>query len=440
MDRNHIRTQVLAGLASLDELEQLGESEVSTIKAAETLQYRICSGEVRAAEDDGARVLSFIASDETPDRMGDIIRVKGWELGNYKKNPVILWGHDGSSLPIGKARRVTKGTKADGAPALLIEVEFAPADAHAFAETVYQLAKSGFLNAVSVGFLPVKVTRPETPEERMEMGLGPWGVVYEKAELLEVSVVSVPANPSALQNGMRSLVERGLVPKQVADQFLDSFAVSPESYEARRKALSETFAELSERLAALPEGGSEGAEQSSEGQTGDSHASSAASDAGQSGPPSPTTFPVRLTFFGEGAGNTGGEWPRSVTVGCSGGLTTGGEPYTNDATGWVPSVTLGYPTLGAPSPAAPDYSLLVGALARLLEQQTEQVAAMRQLADTLTDLSRKVVDLADARGGAVPAPNAAASGGKARDGGLSDSELHELRAFSERLSARLGKG
>ena len=45
----------------------------------------------------------FIASDETPDRYGDIVSVNGWELDNYKKNSVILFNHNSMSLPIAKA-------------------------------------------------------------------------------------------------------------------------------------------------------------------------------------------------------------------------------------------------------------------------------------------------------------------------------------------------
>ena len=50
----------------------------------------------------------FTGSDETIDRDGEIIKVDGWQLANYKKNPVILWGHNHSIPAIGKAERVYK--------------------------------------------------------------------------------------------------------------------------------------------------------------------------------------------------------------------------------------------------------------------------------------------------------------------------------------------
>src|SRR5215472_10080451 len=49
--------------------------------------------------------LEFVLSDETPDRMGDIIAVNGWYLENFKRNPIALFGHR-SDFPIGKWSKV----------------------------------------------------------------------------------------------------------------------------------------------------------------------------------------------------------------------------------------------------------------------------------------------------------------------------------------------
>ena len=42
--------------------------------------------------------LEFVLSDETPDRMGDVIMADGWDLTDFRKNPIALFGHQ-SSLP-----------------------------------------------------------------------------------------------------------------------------------------------------------------------------------------------------------------------------------------------------------------------------------------------------------------------------------------------------
>jgi hypothetical protein len=69
---------------------------------------------------------------------------------------------------------------------LLATAQFATRDQYPFADTVFQLIRGGFLRATSVGFLPTKW------KYRSD------GVDFEEQELLEFSVVPVPANPEAL--------------------------------------------------------------------------------------------------------------------------------------------------------------------------------------------------------------------------------------------------
>jgi hypothetical protein len=35
-----------------------------------------------------------VASDETIDRAGEQIKISAWDLTNYMKSPIILFGHD----------------------------------------------------------------------------------------------------------------------------------------------------------------------------------------------------------------------------------------------------------------------------------------------------------------------------------------------------------
>ena len=49
------------------------------------------------------KTIDFVFSDETIDRDREIIRVNGWDIKNFKKNPIILWAHNHGGLPIGRA-------------------------------------------------------------------------------------------------------------------------------------------------------------------------------------------------------------------------------------------------------------------------------------------------------------------------------------------------
>ena len=48
---------------------------------------------------------TFVMSDETVDRMGDVIRASGWSLSQFKSNPIALFGHE-HSFPIGNWENV----------------------------------------------------------------------------------------------------------------------------------------------------------------------------------------------------------------------------------------------------------------------------------------------------------------------------------------------
>ncbi|MEZ0060898.1 HK97 family phage prohead protease [Bradyrhizobium elkanii] len=138
--------------------------------------------------DGEARVATFVFSDNSVDRYGDTIDARGWVLDKFVANPVALFGHDSNSVEnvIGKARNV----RVDG-QRLVGEIEFMEASVNPNAEAVYQMVKGGYLNAVSVGFAPIDWA-PTKDKSR------PGGVDFKKQELLEISIVPIPANPAAL--------------------------------------------------------------------------------------------------------------------------------------------------------------------------------------------------------------------------------------------------
>lgn len=128
------------------------------------------------------RVLEFVGSTEMVDRDGEVILMSGWQLENYRKNPVFMWAHDYSQTPIGRTNLVH--TDAAG---LIFQVEFAT---YKFADRIYNLYKDGFIKATSVGFIPLEWEDGKDDKSPRR--------TYKKQELLELSGVPVPANPEAL--------------------------------------------------------------------------------------------------------------------------------------------------------------------------------------------------------------------------------------------------
>jgi phage head maturation protease len=151
----------------------------------------MCETEVKSIEDE-TRSLSFTISTNKVDRSLDSINPDGWDLEAYKKNPVVLWAHDSTMVPPAKA--VDIGV-VDGR--LRAKTVFVPKDnpaVGAFAEGIFQLYKGGFLNATSVGFLPIEMNYSDEPSRK-------GGLNFTKQELMEFSLVPVPANSEALLEG-----------------------------------------------------------------------------------------------------------------------------------------------------------------------------------------------------------------------------------------------
>jgi len=150
-----------------------------------------------AVKELGDRTLEIAGSTEDVDRMGDIIRAKGWKLAPFKKNPVFMWGHDYSQPPIGRATKVWVDKETQK---LMFNIEFADAETYEFADTIYKLYKGGFLHATSVGFIPL-----EWEGKSDELPYPNWeGNVFTSQELLELSAVPVPANANALVTARES--------------------------------------------------------------------------------------------------------------------------------------------------------------------------------------------------------------------------------------------
>lgn len=161
--------------------------------------------EVKAGEGD-SRALMFTISSQSVDHMGDTIAVDGWKLDAYRKNPVVLWAHDASMLPVAKAVKVwIEDNK------LKADAEFTPVGLARFNDAVFDMYKQGFLSATSVGFMPLKYAFTEDPKRR-------YGIDFIEQELLEFSAVPVPANSEALIEGRAAGIDIAAVLDWCEDQ------------------------------------------------------------------------------------------------------------------------------------------------------------------------------------------------------------------------------
>jgi len=159
------------------------------------------------------RTVQFVISTEAKDRHGTKLNMKGWNLDNFNRNPIVGYQHnvygDNMCVPpnpddvLGPARAWME----DGR--LMGEVKFETADINPQAEKIFRKVLNGTLKATSVGFL--------------ETGEGEWvetkdakGKVIDKTyhfagqELLEFSIVNIPSNPEATRKVVMNHARAGV--------------------------------------------------------------------------------------------------------------------------------------------------------------------------------------------------------------------------------------
>jgi HK97 family phage prohead protease/HK97 family phage major capsid protein len=141
----------------------------------------------RAAPPPGGEPDEFVLSDGSVDRMGDVVEPSGWQLDRLKSDPVVLFNHNRDQI----VGRWTDVRVKDGK--LLGRIVWAKSNKWPMGQYIRDLVREGVLRTVSVGFQPIAkepLTKDASPHH------GPFR--FTKHELLECSIVSVPANPNAL--------------------------------------------------------------------------------------------------------------------------------------------------------------------------------------------------------------------------------------------------
>ena len=157
----------------------------------------------RVQLEDGQYRITIAANETARDELQLVM--EGMTTQNYENNPVVMYAHDtvgrtaAAGLPIG---RTTKLSRVDGQ--LKADFEFLEDDA--FAQRVRNAWDKRFLNAASVSWLPLDSERGEGDRIRIT-----------KSDLLEWSIVAVPADPDALREAHARMLDDYLDKRQAPD-------------------------------------------------------------------------------------------------------------------------------------------------------------------------------------------------------------------------------
>ncbi len=141
-------------------------------------------GLIRAVDEEALTVDAVISTGNVA-RDDAIIEPKGWQLGNFRKNPVVLWNHQSMSPPIARATGISKGPEE-----LTATARFDAEDPTAM--EIFGKILRGFINATSVRWLPI-LTEMREPEKEGDRPI----LWFRKQELLEFSFVTIPSDVGA---------------------------------------------------------------------------------------------------------------------------------------------------------------------------------------------------------------------------------------------------
>lgn len=169
---------------------------------------RLAPNAVAPTVDSGTGIATFVFNTEDVGRDGHVVLNRGIHTDNYDRNPTILFAHDDGKPPVGRAVAVRIGE-----PASKVDIEFTPRDLNPFGAMIGDLVRGKYLNSCSMSWMPIK-WKFSTDKNRAG------GVDFIEVDLLEISIVPVPALPNAVATARAAGIDTSPM-VEWAEQLLD---------------------------------------------------------------------------------------------------------------------------------------------------------------------------------------------------------------------------
>lgn len=287
---------IAGGVATAADFDGIAPAEVHRIKselpyqARGVLIARAMPDMPMAPEDEPTlpakpedRIIRHVASVQLVDRMGDLLIANPEDAARWEGEAWVtrfwhsagapfLWQHwsDEPAIGVGGQESIEQiAVPLQDAPggkawALVIPVRYLADEAIPYSVPAYLLAQAG-ISGVSVGFLCRKSVWIDDPDERAELGLGPWGSLMVTCELLELSKAQLPANPWCVGAGKSaglaeqrasSVLERavrsGVLQRSLRDDYVKRFALGAGDAAARLEARVRSFVPQAKEVRGRP--------------------------------------------------------------------------------------------------------------------------------------------------------------------------------------------
>lgn len=178
-------------------------------------------------DDEKLAILGVVISNGNEDSYGTTFNPDGINIKRFSKNPVLIYNHRAhdDALPIGHVENIRRGEGTE----VLADVYFESVTKNSRGKDIYNLFKVKALNGFSIRFNPLKFGDEKNNE-----------YTFEEWELVEVSVVVLPSNETAI-------VKRNLAKDSREEQEIQANQEAPEDEvkpEEIRNIITQTFSKL----------------------------------------------------------------------------------------------------------------------------------------------------------------------------------------------------
>jgi hypothetical protein len=181
----------------------------------------VCSGKQPDFKDDERADISWVTT-ESVDRDNEVVLAKGLNWKQWKKNPVVTFGHNYRDLPVGRGLWVKRETDKN-IVGWLAKTRYTSkpedwGDHPWFPDAVWHFVREGDLPGKSIGFVPLEMRSPKEDEIKKRPELAGVDTIIPKGLILEYAVATVQSNPDALVISSAKAKQKGLNVESILEE------------------------------------------------------------------------------------------------------------------------------------------------------------------------------------------------------------------------------
>jgi hypothetical protein len=201
--KSHFDTEGPFGLPMKDAQAKALAERLRGLPNDDVYALRRCSFERGVSElQPGERADVSWITEESPDRLGDIVLAAGMDDSHFQLNPIVTLNHAYDQPPVGRSlwrrkardgalRGVKAKTHYPPRPAGWTLSDWPP-------DLAFELVKAGLLRGKSIGFIPLKLRTPTPEEIQQNAAMENVRYIIEEWLLAEYACCYLPMQPNAV--------------------------------------------------------------------------------------------------------------------------------------------------------------------------------------------------------------------------------------------------